>query len=689
MKELKQIILLVLMAVTMAWSLNTSASGPTTAWETHIPSPTLIVAGMKQVWTYSHREKALYQMDAQTGAYVQKFFIQEWGMVAIASMASYQENILFFAARKNKKSKEYEYGLWRWGGTGVPEQVVTNLPTAERSHGMTCSQQSCVLILDQVYTTLNLRQWKKHLIPEAKKIENPRLRPDINPFASWQDKLLIGEGQYVAVAVGKKFIHLLDGLRGNIVNSRLNFEESEKLDVFRKWGKWGTWEGQFMFPKDMVYLKKYDLLAFVDSGLKHVFFFHPNGDYVGKFAPVAGLKYPIHLGLDNNRIFVSDFSANRVVAIDFQPLVEVEKEKKIEDFLHTNLYLNPKIHEDISTVRCLNCHDGTLRDSLHGFYGDKFQHPIGKEVTKKIDLPLENGKFVTCNSCHDQHHEKKMGDVFTRDGILQNNTLIPANLRASPNTLCQTCHQEKTQVASNHFNLHAGKNHRLTRKNVHVLACLQCHTPHAGEKQLLRHKAPELCLNCHQDHLRPQSHPLGNVVSLHGNKHVDCLSCHAMHEAAKVSSFGKMGKKQSCLECHTDLKENLGKNKHLAHGLNPKLKSPTNWPQQETLCLQCHDPHKKRLPVEQMCKKCHAKQIQIHEKLNPVAQTFRAEGIHLAGESVTCSTCHQHHGLSSEKKFFNTQDKLMVFCSSCHGPETTKLFNQYHTLLKDKHGRRK
>ena len=132
-----------------------------------------------------------------------------------------------------------------------------------------------------------------------------------------------------------------------------------------------------------------------------------------------------------------------------------------------------------SSRLCMSCHDGQIAIDSHdgsgttqsgGFVlsGSKVvgsdssptsDHPIGinydmlqtanptklKPSTnmwmsgngQKIEQSLENGGWMTCNSCHEVHNKKNVAQVVSADGI-QRSWLLRAQQKNS--ALCRSCH---------------------------------------------------------------------------------------------------------------------------------------------------------------------------------------------------------------------------------------------------------
>ncbi len=162
-----------------------------------------------------------------------------------------------------------------------------------------------------------------------------------------------------------------------------------------------------------------------------------------------------------------------------------------------------------------------------------YHHPTDIVVKKKFDLPLKNGKFLTCETCHTQH--------------LKKNSDNPC-LRKDSRSLCKTCHQDKFSKSNNHpIGGHTN------------IRCSSCHKMHFGNKDLLiKKKQSDLCSNCHKDKKVKHSN-ISTIVGAFNlskinldNNNINCLTCHSMHNSFVPKSIlvNKPDVLKFCANCH-------------------------------------------------------------------------------------------------------------------------------------------
>ncbi|MBL6988615.1 MAG: hypothetical protein ISR65_02510 [Bacteriovoracaceae bacterium] len=537
-------------------------------------------------------------------------------------------------------------------------------PGEQKTHirDINCTQRGCLLFANKVHISKNQKNWQVFSIPRSVDILPVGGDLKSNPFFNWQEKFIVSRGRYTSSTTDNdNNLFVLNSLRSTVA-----FTDDSKWDNWKKWGKWGVWEGQMMSPKAIAYLNNYNAVAVADSGLKFIFVFDRQGLYIGKISSNPDNErrflYPIDVVAINDDLFVADFFAGELIAINIVSLTKPDNKrpKTVDEFLHKDLLKDlldtPQAKLNYSKEKCLACHDGSESFNLDKFVGIKNHHPINVEVKSTISLPLKDGKFIACNTCHDQHHDK--------------------TLRKEYKSLCLTCHQDKAKQSSNHFNLNLDLKSKLV-PGKKVSTCKSCHAIHESEHNLKIKTNSQLCLDCHGTKQAPISHPFKE-------DHVHCLSCHALHGAKKSHKFARHSKPEvsdTCVTCHYQLKVHLGKNKHLSKK-DGKVAHP--WPGGEGVCMDCHNPHKRKKTVKKLCLSCHKDKKRSHVKNNIISKTKRAKTVKLDKGQMSCFTCHNHHGISENKKFINNKKDILGFCSSCHGAKSSKLLNNYHKRLKRK-----
>lgn len=224
---------------------------------------------------------------------------------------------------------------------------------------------------------------------------------------------------------------------------------------------------------------------------------------------------------------------------------------------------------------------------------------------------------------------------------------------------CLACHQEQGEAfKSTHHGEYLEK-----RKGVDFeKSCETCHGPgslHAGAagdkanpgfatvKNFKTAKAKvvaDSCLQCHRDAGR--THWSGGA---HDRANVSCVACHSVHNAAgKHGQLVKATQRETCYQCHKDVKGQMRRSAHMAieedklscsschdsHGTGtPKQLKAANVNQ---LCFQCHQdkrgPHLwEHAPVRENCLNCHHPHGSHHEKMLVAKRAFLCQRCHTGG----------------------------------------------------------
>jgi len=672
-------------------------------FSSNITAPSIIEYCREFLWVYSVEKNGVFQVSPVTGKTLLFHSAKKLFSHLLAKDPFLEIHITALGCRIDKllvagMEKGYAYGTHLFytdkdfGEIDYPEK-------SEHIRDIHCFKEKCIFIDKNTYTSSDLKNFEALPIPSPGEITRKDSLKELNPFENWQDKHVISKEQYMRALITKdKTLYLMDPLRVNIVTYKnFNFNVGLKKKYFIKWGKWGGWEGQMMFPRSITFLDELDKIAISDSGLKYIFIFEPDGDYWDKIEIRGGkdhLSYPIDIASRGNIIYAADFRKNRVLAIEIlEPGEKAErKAKDIDDLLHKDLFKRPEVVNSFHLTRCLSCHDGLLRFNLDKFTSLKNHHPTDEEYTEKIDLPLMYDKLVSCSTCHNSHHISIEGKWKDNTGKTIRGE-IPYYLRKEYKPLCTTCHKEKTDRNSNHIELTPSKKYKKYIPG-QVDRCSQCHTMHNTEKKLLKMVDPDLCFSCHDITEHPITHTFGKAKLDGEEKTVTCFSCHGIHGTKRKMYYARHSSddvRTTCLSCHSKFEKSIGSNMHLdlkkyeSKIFEGKDIERSSWPGNEKVCLDCHNPHEKQKNVRELCLECHENKPQVHKKKNPITLTPRAKGIKLENERITCTTCHEHHGLVDQKNYLREREKLLLFCSSCHDKNVEELFDNYHKIsLKDK-----
>ena len=668
-------------------------------FKTNVIGPSLVEMCDEKLWVFENGTNQLKQISKKTGDIQKSFTVLNWGDVKnVTSLGCYKSKLIAAVLDKNKKPALYLI-------TGFKaEKLDYNVSDSGQIRDVVCNDEKCFIVHQNIYSSNDLKNWKKITIAKTSSIPTKGAKYDLNPFAEWQDKFNIVKDSYSRLAQADTgAVFLLDSFRSKIINlGKVNNDTVMISDQVNKWGKWGTWEGQLMYPKALKVFPKYDILVISDVGLKHLFFFSYGGTYFGKIGLGEGIKsfeYPLDFAIDDTNIYIADFLGNKLIGVEIASFDKTPEKLPVDvkDYLHRNLFKNPKVNAGFSKTRCLNCHDGLAIYSLNNFVKHKNFHPVDIKIKGKVDLPLWLGKYMSCATCHTQHHVPQLGRSVTKKGKLIKEEKLPHNLRKEYKELCTTCHKDRLDLNQNHIDLNLDLESTKV-KAAKVVSCSQCHTMHNAERNLLGSVDSGICINCHSTKQQPKSHPFGEVKSCmkchnpdmrpsthpkivkieshndQTNRKVQCFSCHKLHNSPRDEFFpkaGDKGRKWSCLNCHKNLTKHLGTNIHLMAFSKKSLP-----------CMNCHNVHDKSIKdVSKTCFKCHPGKNQKHKRFAAMGN-FAGGSIRLQNSNIVCTTCHQHHGISSDKSFLKGKDKIQNFCSSCHGTETPKVFMRFHKKLK-------
>lgn len=505
------------------------------AFETKIESPSHLSLCNEELWIFSVSTQQLISIDPNKGNIKKTFPISDNGAtpVDIAALAC-KKNQLYVLINSKPKGKILEVQ------TKTEDLKITKeyaLPSKARASDLFCNIDECWLLLDKPFTSKNLKNWLEIIVPPPQELKKINAHPHLDPFEDWQATLNLANGNYVKGTLDKDHNPaLLDPFHTQVV---VNVSPENKNISWKKWGSFGAWEGSFLSPKAITYVKE-NTLAIADSKLKAIFIFQRDGTYVGIitlgtkniFAP----DYPMGLASFGKRLFVSDFRANKIIAVDIKKY-ESDFKETTNLSIRQNLFRRDEVLKDSPSSLCLNCHDGTVTNQLYKFVKLKFHHPL------------------ECSQCHDPHHVVKK----------------PHFLRETPEQLCQSCHKDYANKKTNHsWNSHSKKGGK----------CTDCHASHTNSPKILIKALPQLCEDCHKElkftHKSTEDIAiLDKAKDVHlENGKINCQTCHQTHINWKESHFIKDSKivLPFCASCHGDKSPRLFKEFHKAIKTKKDLK---------------------------------------------------------------------------------------------------------------------
>jgi predicted CXXCH cytochrome family protein len=164
------------------------------------------------------------------------------------------------------------------------------------------------------------------------------------------------------------------------------------------------------------------------------------------------------------------------------------------------------------------------------------------------------------------------------------------------------------------------------------------------------------CASCHKR--------MFNAKFVHGPEGVfQCIDCHDRNSAPNRWQVSK-DEVTLCGECHTDKIAEIKKDAFV-HG-----------PVASGSCTVCHDPHASEqpaqlhAPINALCSGCHGSVA----KGQHVVRGVSGQGHPLdqgsdplrPGRTMSCASCHDPHGGSSEYFFAGNVTSRFALCGRCH-----------------------
>ncbi len=332
---------------------------------------------------------------------------------------------------------------------------------------------------------------------------------------------------------------------------------------------------------------------------------------------------------------------------------------------------------------CVSCHEDVHQKTL----GDKCQSCHGNDSFKPaVNFNHESAKFqltgahknVDCIKCHTK--EKRNGKDFQKFVGLEFTNCTPCHKDVHEGKFgenCSKCHNENSFKV---LNRNSSFNHDKTKfplKGAHAnVKCSDCH----GSNLLSKPKFAK-CTNCHKD---------AHFGEFTANKILrDCKDCHSV-ESFKVTSFTMIDHNKlkfeltgahlavPCQSCHykDDIKQWHFKN----IGMN---------------CIDCHkNVHgfeiREKFMKNNDCTSCHSTEDWKKISFNHDLTNFKLEGKH---QTVKCKDCHEFKTVIDKIQFkfvslksncetchkdihfgqFNSeQDGINPVCENCHGFDSWK-----------------
>lgn len=476
-------------------------------FESAIIGPSHIVYCGKKLLVHAVAEKALVQLDLNTGSIISKFQLKSLAVPEeVVSLRCFSEKIVI---ARNTSSEERFIDIYKIEANNITFAQSLRAPSRSRITDVLELNKGLWVLQDNLFSTKNFKTWQRIDVPKITQLPRLNARIDLNPFDGWQDTMNIAKEVYTKGALtASGHILLLDPY-----HSAIALYKSSK---WVRWGTWGAWEGYLMAPKYIVSFGK-DNVLIVDTGLKSVFLYSYDGKYLGVLSDskedLLSPQYATGIEVVNRRIFISDFKASKVLAVDIDQ-VNPEEFNPAPLSIRKNLFRRPEVINSIEATLCLNCHDGTHSNQLFKFLETPLHHPLA------------------CAKCHEPHHTNK--DIRF--------------LQKPQNQLCISCHEKFSIKEKNHAAL----------KNEKGFRCTDCHQSHSVHDKLLKVPKENLCLTCHekQKFQHRSAEPIKEThraqgIELNAND-LTCATCHQTHHTERKSKFVRSDEDVTkfCASCH-------------------------------------------------------------------------------------------------------------------------------------------
>lgn len=242
---------------------------------------------------------------------------------------------------------------------------------------------------------------------------------------------------------------------------------------------------------------------------------------------------------------------------------------------------------------------------------------------------------------------------------------------------CLDCHSDESltmERKGKEISLFVNEDHFLN--SIHAdMSCVDCHEDFDPEE--FPHREGDdiykvACDNCHDTE--------DFAYSIHGQKDLDCFSCHTKHSISEAAILEEKGQ-ELCLSCHKSAavrgyKQSVHYEKYLAGETSPT-------------CLNCHGSSTHEIgsaelseqELHELCATCHNDAVSNFE--NSLHGEALAKGKFLA---PNCIKCHNSHKILSNKNENSKTYKMNIpaLCGECHKDGTKvsemRTISQSHIL---------
>lgn len=243
---------------------------------------------------------------------------------------------------------------------------------------------------------------------------------------------------------------------------------------------------------------------------------------------------------------------------------------------------------------CTACHQPHQADNgyLLKEDSDKLCFSCHQKATLRQKHPNFPKQPARCLSCHNPHGSKQKA-------LMRNEMHQPFKQG------CKSCHDKKQGTsAAGCLKCHPTIKQKMYATHSHLTSpgdgnsCLECHSPHAGDKKnLLKSSQQVLCRKCHEETYRrkeasPYPHP--NAAT--------CSNCHDVHGSSNAAMLKGDGN-NVCEQCHKAQGQ-------FTHPVGAKIRDPRTG--LAVTCVSCHYPmgteykyQLKRNGQKELCMLCH------------------------------------------------------------------------------------
>ena len=263
--------------------------------------------------------------------------------------------------------------------------------------------------------------------------------------------------------------------------------------------------------------------------------------------------------------------------------------------------------DTVETRTCAPCHSAVVKSFA--------------ENPHAAPIPMDDGKSVTCASCHGS---QKAHAVGRRDS---SETPDPAlDTSRHVDDMCLSCHRGKhsTFERSSH-----GKS---------AMSCISCHSIHSAgaPEHLLKEAQITLCYRCHADIKSQFSNSSRHKVA---EGLIECTDCHDPHGTdGEERPWSAHPRDTFCIDCHAQIAGPFA----FEHAV---VKTEG--------CVACHFPHGGANPhlllradVDAICRQCHLPPPDPKTGAHMQLENGHAE------DPRPCTSCHTDiHGSNSHPMF--------------------------------------